>query len=717
MRTKTSSLVSSSAVLFAMLCAVLVSPAGAFAGPAVADEKENVLLAVLRSDAPPSEKALACKNLAIYGSDHAVPELAKLLPNPQLSSWARIALEAIPGEASSAALRDAADVLTGRLQVGMINSIGVRRDPQAVDSLADKLQAGDVQVASAAAVALGHIGNAAATDALRAALTVTSGAVRSAVAEGCVLCAERLLDAKGGRVAATAIYDQVRAAEVPMQRIIEATRGAILARQQAGIPLLIETFQSSDKRLFQLALATFREFPGAGVDQALATELVNARPVRAALMVQAMADRPETVAVAAVLQAARQGDKRVRLSAIDALRRVGDESCLATLLEIAADDDQTLREMAQATLAELPGQGVDQQLVAHLSTAKGSSYSLLLQLVGQRRIAAVPVVSQALNHADPAVRRAALLALGETVSLQQLPMLLSEVVKPRHPEDAPVAQRALKLASVRMPDRAACATQLTSAFQRAPAKTKNTLLEILSEVGGSEALQTLATAAKAKDPQLQDTSSRLLGKWNSVAAAPVLLDLAKTGPAEKYRIRALRGYIGLARKFAMSSERRAAMCRNAFDATRRTAERKLVLDVLKLHPSPAGLQLAVAAIENPELKAEATSVALVIAQKVGGSGANAQKLLSGVGLDKVKLEIVQAQYGVGTKQRDVTALLRKHAGELPLIMLQTQSYNNSFGGDPAPGVVKQLTIRYRMNGKSGEASFPENALIILPMPK
>ncbi|MBB73681.1 MAG: hypothetical protein CMJ75_04100 [Planctomycetaceae bacterium] len=327
------------------------------------------------------------------------------------------------------------------------------------------------------------------------------------------------------------------------------------------------------------------------------------------------------------------------------------------------------------------------------------------------------MVAKALDHADPVVRRAALLALGETVSLEQLPMLLSEVVKPRHPEDALVAQRALKLASVRMPDRAACATQLASAFRRAPAKTKNPLLEILSEVGGSEALETLATAAKANDPQLQDTSSRLLGKWNSVRAAPVLLDLAKTAPAEKYRIRALRGYIGLARKFAMSGERRAEMCRNAFAATQRTAERKLVLDVLKLHPSPAGLQLAVKTMKSPELKSDATAAALVIAQKVGGSGANAQKLLAGVGLDKVKLEIIQAQYGAGTKQKDVTELLRQHAGDLPLIMLKNQSYNTSLGGDPAPGIVKQLTIRYRMNGRSGEASFPENALIILPMPK
>ena len=70
--------------------------------------EEQRLLAVLQSDAPAAQKAISCKELAIYGSSKAVPELAKLLPNPQLSSWARIALEVIPGEQSNAALRTAA---------------------------------------------------------------------------------------------------------------------------------------------------------------------------------------------------------------------------------------------------------------------------------------------------------------------------------------------------------------------------------------------------------------------------------------------------------------------------------------------------------------------------------------------------------------------------------------------------------------------------------
>ena len=76
--------------------------------PAVkkADEaKEKESLAVLRSDAPAADKAIACKKLAIYGSSASVGDLAKLLPDPQLSSWTRIALEAIPGPEADEALR------------------------------------------------------------------------------------------------------------------------------------------------------------------------------------------------------------------------------------------------------------------------------------------------------------------------------------------------------------------------------------------------------------------------------------------------------------------------------------------------------------------------------------------------------------------------------------------------------------------------------------
>jgi hypothetical protein len=341
----------------------------------------------------------------------------------------------------------------------------------------------------------------------------------------------------------------------------------------------------------------------------------NVDPDRAALIIQAMADRPQTVVLPAVLQAATTGPKAVRLSAIDALRRIGDRSCLDPLIEIATDTDAELAAAAQETLAEFPGDQANEQIVAMLDGASGKHYAMVLDLIGRRRIDAVPQVVKGLDHADASIRHAALVALGETVSLDQLSILIDQVVSGQQPADHSMAIKALKAASIRMPDRDACAGQLAAALNRAPAASKTELMEILAEMGGGRALQTVAQAISTGDAQMLDDGSRLLGKWNSIDAAPVLLDLARSANDDKYRVRALRGYLGLARKFT-AGEQRAEMCQTAIDAAIRPEEQQLALEVLVLRPDPAGLAVAEKAKSRPGLAAAAQTAAKSIAENL-----------------------------------------------------------------------------------------------------
>ena len=129
------------------------------------------------------------------------------------------------------------------------------------------------------------------------------------------------------------------------------------------------------------------------------------------------------------------------------------------------------------------------------------------------------------------------------------------------------------------------------------------------------------------------------------------------------------------------------------------------------------LRLTVDAAKTPSLKTDAAGAALIIAQKLGGASADVQKLLIQIGQEPVKIEILKAEYGAGKTFRDVTATVRQQVRDFPLIVLPQPSYNASFGGDPVGGVVKELKIQYRLNGKAGEASFAENATILLPLPK
>ncbi len=101
-------------------------------------------------------KAKACQRLAVVGDKSAVPALATLLADPKLAHYARLGLEPIPDPAVDAVLREALGKLEGDLLIGVINSIGRRKDPKALDALATIIHGGDDNAAAAARAALGR---------------------------------------------------------------------------------------------------------------------------------------------------------------------------------------------------------------------------------------------------------------------------------------------------------------------------------------------------------------------------------------------------------------------------------------------------------------------------------------------------------------------------------------------------------------------------------
>jgi hypothetical protein len=195
------------------------------------------------------------------------------------------------------------------------------------------------------------------------------------------------------------------------------------------------------------------------------------------------------------------------------------------------------------------------------------------------------------------------------------------------------------------------------------------------------------------------------------------LDLAQTAAEDRFQVRALRGYLRIARQFDLPPEERIAMCEKAFAAARRPQEQQLVLETIERYPTPSSLALAIRAMKVAGLKEDATAATLAIAQHLADEGQDLAELLSQAGIEKVKLEIVKAEYGAGSNQKDVTAILQQRLGDLPLITLPSASFNRSFGGDPAPGTAKQLKIQYRINGQPGEVTIAEDSAIVLPIPE
>ena len=563
----------------AVALVIAVAPASSWGQGAVSPAQDGAarnaevakLVAVLQSDAAPYDKAQACQRLARIGGKEAVPALAALLADERLGTYARFGLEPIPDPSVDDALRDALGKLHGRLLAGVINSIGARRDVKAVGALTKLANDPNSEVAPVALAALGQIATFEATETLQRALASGSAAVRGAAADACLVSVERLL-AQGKREESVRLCDAVRRADVPQQCRVAATRGAILARQSAGLPLLLEQLKVDDNDLFGVALRTSRELPGGDVTRSLIAELDRLPPARQVLLIRAIGDRQDAAALPAMRKRAAGGPKEIRLAAIHVLGQMGDASAVTVLLETAVSGEPVLAQAAQASLKKLRGSAVDAAIVTHLDHGDPRARALLLDLVAQHAIAsALPAVLKAADDPNEQIRLAAIKTLGRIVGLKEIAILTNRLLAAKSPQETAAVQETLKVACLRTPDRDACAGKLLDCLPNAPIASKCFLIELLGSVGGARSLKGVSAAAEDANEDLQDAATRVLGEWMSADAAPELLKLAKTLRNDKLRIRALRGYIRIARQMNLPAEQKLAMCEEQYVAGGRPA--------------------------------------------------------------------------------------------------------------------------------------------------
>jgi HEAT repeat protein len=578
-------------------------------------QSEDKLIAVLKSDAPQKEKADACRELGVIGTKQAVAALAALLADEKMNHMARYALEPNPDPSVDAALRDALGKLKGRPLVGVIGSIGVRRDARATDALARFLADADPDVAQAAARALGKIGNSAAVKALLAALTLSAPGNQVAVCEGLFRCAEAL-SAKGQRREATVIYDHLFKGQGPHQVRAAAVRGAILSRGQDGLALLKQHLGSRDYIVFAAAVRTSMEMPGADVTKTLVAELSRLVPDNQVVLLQTLGLRSDAAALPALSAMARAGEKPVRLAAIKAMPMIGQASVVPVLTGLLADPDREIAQTSQESLAALPGKTVDDAVLAMLNGNDTARRLIAIDLIARRRMLdALPALQKAAGDADAKVRPAAIKRLGELGSTADLPALIDLLMQAKG-QDLDAAEQAVGAVCAKSDNPEAATEKLANLMAQAQPAQKGALLSVLSAIGGTKALEAVRAAVNDSNAEVRAGAIRALGGWKTAEVAPDLLALAQNASSPGDKTLCLRAYLSLAANTDVPADQRLSMCREAAGLAQKPEEKKLLLAALGGLNSPDALALITPHLEDAATKAEASTAAVTVAEKL-----------------------------------------------------------------------------------------------------
>ena len=584
-----------------VLAAATQLPAAPPASQATAE-----LVAVLASDRSTTfDKAKACQVLARVGDASAVPALLRLLADEQLSGYARHALEEISDPAASAALRTAADDLEGELLVGVLDSLGRKRDEQAVSLLSSKLEDDDPAVARAAARSLGEVGNQESAGVLQEALSNSVPARRDVIAQAALIAAQRLLQ-EDESAAAVELLDIVRAAQVPQYVKSAATYDALIARGPGDQNLLREQLQSDDAS-FRVALQAARTL-GRDAVGVLTGSLNQLAADRQILVVDALADIGGERAIQALRQMAETDQSPSRLASLSALGALGDKAALPLLAASIRGQDPAEADVALLALARFPSEAANSIAVELLARTDDDVRSRGIELAARRRVeeAAPQLWKLAESESSEAT-----LALGSTIPAEDFTRLLQMAIGGSADSATSAAAReAVRVACFRLPQQP-CVEAIAAATDGADDEASAFLIDQLASVGGEDALRRIAEAAQSDRDALQDAATRVLGEWLSADAAPTLYQLAQSLEEERYQIRALRGYIRIARQLDMSLEARMEVCRNALMLAERADEQQLVLEVLRRNPTLAGLEMATSLLEGDAREPAASAVVAI----------------------------------------------------------------------------------------------------------
>jgi HEAT repeat protein len=575
---------------------------------------EAELLGVLKSNADRAAKAAACRQLAIVGGAQAVPVLAELLTNEELSHMARYALEPNPSPAVNPALREALGKTTGRLKVGVISSLGMRRDAQAVPALSALLGDADAAVAQAAARALGQIATPEAVSALEKAVGQTAPENQVAFCEGLFRAAESLAASKK-TAEALRVYQRLRAlSPAPHQVRAGALRGLILnSPAKAALNLVLEGVLSEDYVLTAAAAGAAMELKSADVSKALASELPKLHADKQILIIQVLGKRGDAVAYPALFELARNGQGPVRVAAIRALPEIGKPGAVPVLSGLLSDADKAVSTAAMDALAGFPGKEADAAVMKMFEAPDAAQRARAIDLAARRRMTqTIPLLAKAAGDTAPEVRVAALRRLGELGGPAEVKTMLDLVLKNTGAQELGALEQGLITIcnATGKPDESA--EKVAAVLPQAQGAQKSTLLRVLGGIGGARALQAVRSVVGDPNPDVHADAIRTLGEWRTPDVADVLLELARTSQRQTDKVLCLRNYLKIAD--GVQGAQKITMCKAAEPLITRDDERRVLLGVL----SKGGLEalpLILPYLEQAGTREEACGAVVTLAER------------------------------------------------------------------------------------------------------
>lgn len=249
----------------------------------------------------------------------------------------------------------------------------------------------------------------------------------------------------------------------------------------------------------------------------------------------------------AILPYLDSDDSEVRMASIPALVTAGENLALDALLDrLETSSNTTETEALVTALKTMKGSQVTAAIAGRIQGASADKKTVLISILASRAAEdQIETVFEAAADNEPTVKEAALKALSEMATPQDLDRLVALLRAERSPDNLNKIQEAIIVANAQKGDQTAETRWAMDLLPQLPDNKQAYLYKVLAKTGGQEALEKLKGIYESGNAGRQQAVVTALNQADDPTATGALLDIARQANTDGLRESALMGFIRL----------------------------------------------------------------------------------------------------------------------------------------------------------------------------
>ena len=546
--------------------------------------------------------------------DEVVPVIRKYLLSPRLSDPAARVLAQVKTSTANNALLYALSSAKGPQQLTLIKALGdVRYAPAAKRLLQLWPKATDNNLRKVLLRSLAETGDASAANILQGAAQKAQYKFDPIDATDSYLVFLQRQLAKGNKAyVEKAARNLLAGNDVPEQ--IKSAGLTLLSKSAANnaSPEILAALRSENDKYRGTAIDLLSNAytPAAATEVQSLLRSTN-DPLLQTSLINLIAGKEDRAALPALTGLLNSGDKAVQLAAINAVAKTGKQDAIAPLINLLQGGSNDVITAAKNALLTIAGNAVADAAAKALPQSSANAKVALLDILAQRR--ATEYANLVFNEAqgsDAAVKLAAAKALARVAATNDSERIAALLNSSTDAALTKAYQDAVTSTVMLQPTKAEQIAATERLMQNA-GNNRYLYYNVLSDIGGKEALNTVLNSYKNGSAQQKEAAFKAISAWKDDTALDALYEIAKTTTGDNKNL-ALNSFVAGINKSKNKTDQKVLMFRNAMALAETLQQKRNILSGISQNSTLQSLLFVSKYFDDAQLQQNAVQAVINI---------------------------------------------------------------------------------------------------------